>query len=163
MTTLRASLLVLVLFPTIAFSNEKISGTWMTLAEVEDAERLCRYVVYRETGASPRMIVTVHESEFVERDEKGHFIQIYREEPCDIWIDLDRDGTLEPNEHRRRKGDEHVCRFNKLPGSVQLQVDGSLVVSLTVFVEKIRSQYRIQTIGQVPGIPPEGVNADITH
>jgi len=85
---------------------ESLSGVWLELGFVSDQVRGCEYRLNRELGQAPaRLLVTVHRE--IEWSPKTG--SVYSPEPCDLWIDLDGDGVLRANEHRRRTSDQTWC------------------------------------------------------
>jgi len=112
------TLLLALLAGARCLATDTLSAVWMEIGTVYDQNRRCQYRLSREVGVeSPRTIVTVHRE--VGRTKRTG--AVYASRPCDIWIDLDRDGVLRTDEHRHLAAAESWCVFpgelTVLPGT----------------------------------------------
>jgi len=142
---------------------EQVSPIWKVLGVLEDPAHAVTFVVAQEVGVpKPRLIVTLHELIAVGVGPAGQTVRAYREEPCVVVIDHNRDGTLTPKDRRYKLPNVHGCPLTALPATYRVRLTATTVaLEVRVPVAKAKAEVsalraahrpRIAVQHQLPGI-----------
>lgn len=110
-------------FPAAA-DDQQLAQVWVRLGAIENPVAHCAFVVHREVKKENQLyLLTAHELIAIQKMEDGSMLRTYRDEPCVIFVDENRNNVFEPNERRWKQPNDHSCDVARLPGSIDMAID----------------------------------------
>lgn len=139
MRSLTCSLLLVVFSLSLFGSSrtEQLASNWQILGAVEDGRNGLAYRVAREATPGGRVIVSLHELTSLGKNPDGSIWRVYRDEPCVLYLDGDKDGVMSPKDRRYKMPNDHACPLTHLPLTIAVTIDDAAkTVALAVTAKR---------------------------